>query len=116
MMDSSDVRTAQPLVAPDRAAILAGLLGLAEQTVALTDRLLGSAAPVDTPQADIAGEAGEPARTGLYRDCDGDIWQKTTVGWRLCLQRGVAVDSTSVWEWMDGHVRDYGPFVPLAAV
>ncbi|MFI9504650.1 hypothetical protein [Nocardia sp. NPDC052566] len=56
----------------------------------------------------------EPQDRGLYRDRDGDIWQKTECGWRLCLQHGVAVDVWSLWEWTSGHVRDYGPFVPLA--
>ncbi|MFC9439061.1 hypothetical protein [Nocardia sp. NPDC057030] len=58
-------------------------------------------------------ELTEPDPPGLYRDRDGDIWQKTDSGWRLCRQHGVAVDDASLWEWLDGHVRDYGPFVPL---
>ncbi|MEU7138152.1 hypothetical protein ABZ942_01740 [Nocardia sp. NPDC046473] len=65
-----------------------------------------SAPATDTPEPDLLG---------LYRDRDGDIWQKTDDGWRLRRQHGVAVDDASLWEWMGGHVRDYGPFVPLTA-
>ncbi|WP_054811211.1 hypothetical protein [Nocardia arizonensis] len=121
MTDSSASHTVAAPATSDRATILAGLLGLAEQTVALTDRLLACAPLVESTHGErisnavaIDGDVGEPAHTGIYRDRDGDIWHKTSAGWRLCLQRGVAVDSTSVWEWLDGHVRDYAPFVRLA--
>lgn len=39
-----------------------------------------------------------------------------TAGWRLILQSGVAVDPISVWEWDNGHVRDYAPFTPMNAL
>ncbi|MFD0000334.1 hypothetical protein [Nocardia sp. NPDC127526] len=55
----------------------------------------------------------EPAAFGLYRDRDGDIWEKEAGGWRLRLQGGVPVDPDTLWGWADGHVRDYAPFVPL---
>ncbi|GAM45883.1 hypothetical protein [Nocardia seriolae] len=62
------------------------------------------------------GETGiEPERTGMYVDRDGDIWEKREDGWRLMLQRGVAVDPMSLWDWTDGHVRDYAPFMPVSA-
>ncbi|WP_067567052.1 hypothetical protein [Nocardia acidivorans] len=54
----------------------------------------------------------EPAAYGLYEDRDGDIWEKEECGWRLRLQDGVAVEPETVWGWVDGHVRDYAPFVP----
>ncbi|MTJ61356.1 hypothetical protein GL309_07340, partial [Nocardia seriolae] len=48
------------------------------------------------------GETGiEPERTGMYVDRDGDIWEKREDGWRLMLQRGVAVDPMSLWDWTD---------------
>ncbi|WP_067701697.1 hypothetical protein [Nocardia jejuensis] len=60
------------------------------------------------------GDAGvEPARDGLYVDRDGDMWEKQGYGWRLLLQRGVAVDPMSLWDWAEGHVRDYAPFAPV---
>ncbi|MFF0492382.1 hypothetical protein ACFYTQ_25430 [Nocardia sp. NPDC004068] len=105
-MNSSAFRTT------DSATVLTGLLGLAERAVALAGFLLvrGAATPAIDPRA------GEPTRPGLYRDRDGDIWQKSPEGWRLCLQRGVAVDTMTTWEWNDGHVRDYAPFVPLPGI
>ncbi|MBH0776951.1 hypothetical protein [Nocardia bovistercoris] len=118
MTDSSAAHTAPVSGDSDRATILAGLLGLAEQTVALTDRLLACAPLIEsrtgTTSSEDSTETVEPARPGIYRDRDGDIWHKTSAGWRLCLQHGVDVDSTSVWEWLDGHVRDYAPFIRLA--
>ncbi|QIS03855.1 hypothetical protein F5X71_17340 [Nocardia brasiliensis] len=68
-----------------------------------------------TPDTAVTTELTEPAATGLYRDRDGDLWQKTDRGWRLRSQHGVAVDDASYWAWLDGHVRDYAPFVPLGA-
>ncbi|MFI1917483.1 hypothetical protein [Nocardia sp. NPDC020380] len=60
------------------------------------------------------GEPGvEPERAGYYVDRDGDIWEKQEDGWRLVLQRGVEVDPMSLWDWTDGHVRDYAPFTPM---
>ncbi|MVU80980.1 hypothetical protein GPX89_27490 [Nocardia sp. ET3-3] len=100
---------------PDSSAaeLLSALLAVADRVLALATDLLpagsftdGEALPADT---------AEPEHTGLYRDRDGDIWQKTERGWHLCLQRGVAVDVRSLWDWESGHVRDYGPFLPLAA-
>lgn len=57
----------------------------------------------------------EPAADGFYVDRDGDIWEKRDSGWRLILQRGVAVDPKSLWDWTEGHVRDYAPFAPVGA-
>ncbi|WP_330184671.1 hypothetical protein OHB26_14395 [Nocardia sp. NBC_01503] len=71
---------------------------------------------VARPQRMVAAEgvvnAWEPAVFGLYEDRDGDIWEKEERGWRLRLQGGVAVEPEAVWGWVDGHVRDYAPFVP----
>ncbi|MFF2557653.1 hypothetical protein ACFVUS_42110 [Nocardia sp. NPDC058058] len=62
------------------------------------------------------GESGvEPAADGFYVDRDGDIWEKQDHSWRLILQRGVAVDPMSLWDWTEGHVRDYAPFAPVGA-
>lgn len=62
------------------------------------------------------GESGvEPAADGFYVDRDGDIWEKQDDGWRLILQRGVSVDPKSLWDWTEGHVRDYAPFMPVVA-
>lgn len=105
--------TAPPLADTRRASIHAALLGMAEKMAELTDHLLTSTA---SGEYATAADSPEPERPGLYRDRDGDIWQKTAEGWRLCLQRGVAVDTKSVWEWTGGHVQDYGPFVPLATI
>ncbi len=58
--------------------------------------------------------SSEPRATGYYLDRDGDIWEKEEQGWRLILQRGVAVDPVSLWDWVEGHVRDYAPFMPVA--
>ncbi|WP_410870038.1 hypothetical protein [Nocardia sp. A7] len=71
---------------------------------------------VTDDRTESAVGAPEPDRPGLYRDCDGDLWLKTGQGWRLCLQRDVTVDPASVWQWIDGHVRDYAPFVPIFPV
>lgn len=57
-----------------------------------------------------AGRAWEPMACGLYRDRDGDIWERVPSGWLLRLQGGVAVDPETVWGWFDGHVCDYAPF------
>ncbi|GAB2678483.1 hypothetical protein [Nocardia goodfellowii] len=64
-------------------------------------------------QLNSAGSADlcEPRLAGLYLDRDGDVWQRSEAGWRLRRQRGAAVEDPSLWEWMDGHVRDYAPFV-----
>ncbi|MEU8895854.1 hypothetical protein [Nocardia sp. NPDC048505] len=67
--------------------------------------LLGPVAPGDT------AFGCEPRLPGLYLDRDGDIWHRSDAGWRLCRQRGAAVEDASIWEWLDGHVRDYAPFV-----
>ncbi|MEV6101149.1 hypothetical protein [Nocardia sp. NPDC051981] len=70
--------------------------------------------PVDFPRG--LGETGiEPESTGMYVDRDGDIWEKRDDGWRLILQRGVSVDPKSLWDWTEGHVRDYAPFMPVVA-
>ncbi|MFC9999034.1 hypothetical protein [Nocardia sp. NPDC127526] len=62
------------------------------------------------------GAAGaEPEDVGFYVDRDGDIWEKRPDGWRLVLQRGVPVDPKSLWDWIEGHVRDYAPFSPVGA-
>ncbi|MFE3191006.1 hypothetical protein ACFXHA_18485 [Nocardia sp. NPDC059240] len=62
------------------------------------------------------GDVGvEPENSGMYVDRDGDIWEKNDSGWRLMLQRGVAVDPNSLWDWTEGHVRDYAPFMPVLA-
>jgi|GEM_PF-4258995 hypothetical protein len=58
--------------------------------------------------------SAEPHAAGYYLDRDGDIWEKEEQGWRLILQRGVAVDPVSLWDWVEGHVRDYAPFMPVA--
>lgn len=63
--------------------------------------------PPDSPR--------EPARPGLYRDRDGDIWARGRRGWVLCLQGGATVDERTVWQWEDGHVRDYAPFALIVA-
>lgn len=55
----------------------------------------------------------EPEALGLYEDRDGDIWEKAAGGWRLRLQDGVEVDPDVLWDWVDGHVRDYAPFLLL---
>ncbi|WP_162958272.1 hypothetical protein [Nocardia yunnanensis] len=69
---------------------------------------------VDFPKG--MGESGdEPPNSGMYVDRDGDIWEKGEGGWRLILQRGVAVDPRSLWDWTEGHVRDYAPFLPVVA-
>lgn len=57
--------------------------------------------------------SAEPSAAGYYLDRDGDVWEKEAQGWRLILQRGVAVDPVSVWDWVEGHVRDYAPFMPV---
>ncbi|MBL1078158.1 hypothetical protein JK358_27500 [Nocardia sp. 2] len=57
----------------------------------------------------------EPEGDGYYVDRDGDIWEKQEAGWRLLLQRGVAVDPESLWNWTEGHVCDYAPFTPMGA-
>ncbi|MBB5917771.1 hypothetical protein BJY24_006683 [Nocardia transvalensis] len=99
-------------VLPD-SNVLNGLLGVAERVMELAGQLLTT--PVPPGLVPSPAEMPEPADPGWYRDRDGDIWQKTESGWRLFLQRGVAADSTSTWDWADGHVRDYGPFVPMPA-
>ncbi|BAW03885.1 hypothetical protein [Nocardia seriolae] len=58
-----------------------------------------------------AGKAWEPVAFGLYRDRDGDIWEKDLRGWRLCLQDGIPVDPDTVWDWTDS-VREFAPFIP----
>ncbi|GAB0101777.1 hypothetical protein JMUB6875_07420 [Nocardia sp. JMUB6875] len=58
-------------------------------------------------------DTAEPRIIGLYWDRDGDVWQREDGGWRLILQSGVAVDPISLWEWDNGHVRDYAPFTPM---
>ncbi|MBF6172745.1 hypothetical protein [Nocardia blacklockiae] len=63
----------------------------------------------------ISAPAVEPDLPGLYLDRDGDIWSREALGWRLLLQRGIAVDPASLWDWTDGHVRDYAPFTQIAA-
>ncbi len=55
----------------------------------------------------------EPNAQGYYLDRDGDVWEKESQGWRLILQRGVAVDPVSLWDWNEGCVRDYAPFMPV---
>ena len=75
----------------------------------------GSAPLQDDPAASPAPEFHEPAAPGVYRDRDGDIWVRVPHGWVLCLQGGVAVDIVTVWQWTDGHVRDYAPFALVAA-
>ncbi|MVU83658.1 hypothetical protein GPX89_41270 [Nocardia sp. ET3-3] len=57
------------------------------------------------------GNAWEPAAFGLYRDRDGDIWEKGPQGWRLQLQGGVPVDPDTIWDWSDS-VREFAPFTP----
>lgn len=95
-------------------AVLTGLLGVAERVMELTSYLMVPAAvPEIAPELGFS-EQQEPTRPGLYRDRDGDIWQRNEVGWRLCVQQGVALDVASIWNWMDGHVREYAPFTPLA--
>ncbi len=63
---------------------------------------------------DDSGGSAEPSAAGYYLDRDGDVWEKEAQGWRLILQRGVAVDPVSLWDWVEGHVRDYAPFMPVA--
>lgn len=64
----------------------------------------------------VVGETGiEPESTGMYVDRDGDMWEKRDDGWHLMLQRGVAVDPASFWDWTEGHVRDYAPFLQVLA-
>ncbi|MFE2957080.1 hypothetical protein ACFYUD_26160 [Nocardia tengchongensis] len=65
-----------------------------------------------TTQRGTIGNAWEPTALGLYRDRDGDLWEKEAGGWRLRLQDGVPVDPDALWDWADGCVRDYAPFVP----
>lgn len=76
--------------------------------------MVGVVKRLDSPRG--MGEAGtEPQDTGMYVDRDGDIWEKQEDGWRLILQRGVEVDPMSLWDWTEGHVRDYAPFMPVVA-
>lgn len=56
----------------------------------------------------------EPAICGLYVDGDGDIWEHDDLGWRLLLQDGVVVDPVSHWDWIGGHVDEFGPFTFVA--
>ncbi|MGV9665824.1 hypothetical protein ACWDUL_12800 [Nocardia niigatensis] len=56
--------------------------------------------------------AWEPAAFGLYVDRDGDLWEKEPRGWRLRLQDGVAVEPDTLWDWTEGCVRDFAPFIP----
>ncbi|MFG1795671.1 hypothetical protein [Nocardia sp. NPDC049149] len=92
------------------ASFLVALLGSGPLAAVLTEYRTNCMSHVDSM---AAAATPEPRLPGLYRDRDGDIWQKTDAGWRLRRQHGVVVDDASLWEWMDGHVRDYGPFVPL---
>lgn len=57
--------------------------------------------------------AWEPSAFGLYKDRDGDLWEKVPGGWRLRLQNGIPTDPDELWDWTDGCVRDYAPFVPF---
>ncbi|MFF2554240.1 hypothetical protein ACFVUS_24790 [Nocardia sp. NPDC058058] len=96
-------------------AILTGLLGVAERVMELTGYLLTPAADANSAPDLEFSEVSEPEALGLYRDRDGDVWQRTGTGWRLCIQQGVAVHDTSRWNWADGHMSEYGPFVPIAS-
>ncbi|RDI49672.1 hypothetical protein [Nocardia mexicana] len=112
-MEISHDRIRRPASDPAHRTVIAGLLGVAERVMELAGDLLIYPVPGAAQRgAEELAAAPEPANPGWYRDRDGDIWQKTDSGWRLCLQRGVAVDGT-IWDWRDGHVRDYGPFVPV---
>lgn len=107
----TDFPTVPPSIDSPAASVLSGLLAVADRVLGLAADLLpaGTHPAGSSPFADPA----EPEQFGLYRDRDGDIWQKTGQGWRLCLQRGIAVDIRTTWDWESGHVRDYGPFIPL---
>ncbi|MFJ1455820.1 hypothetical protein [Nocardia wallacei] len=95
-----------PAADPAPGAVLVGLLAVADRVMELAGQLLARPAP---------GAAPEPPEFGWYRDRDGDIWRKTPSGWQLHLQHGAPADGTIAWGWTDGHVRDYAPFVPVAA-
>ncbi len=70
----------------------------------------------NTMQTRTRTQVVEPRIVGLYWDRDGDIWQREDAGWRLILQSGVSVDPISLWDWENGHVRDYAPFTPVSAL
>lgn len=114
----STIEPAHPIPAPPprpdvlRASILVLLFGSESPSAIFTEYHTGR---TSSGESAATTDLLEPDVPGLYRDRDGDIWQKTDSGWRLCRQRGVAVDDASLWGWRDGHVRDYGPFVPLVA-
>ncbi len=109
-------RPGRPGADPLRGIVLAGLLGVAERVMELAGYLVTTPLPAEADtMLTTRPETPEPPDPGWYRDRDGDIWRKTASGWQLHLQCGVAVDTTSTWDWTDGHVRDYGPFVPVAA-
>ncbi|MEV6072161.1 hypothetical protein AB0L82_36945 [Nocardia sp. NPDC052001] len=90
-------------------AVLTGLLGVAERVMELTGYLL-IPAPSDSPSELDLSALSEPSVPGLYRDRDGDIWERTADGWRLRVQQGVQVNDACPWNWIDGHVHEYGPF------
>ncbi|MBF6170591.1 hypothetical protein [Nocardia blacklockiae] len=104
---------ARPNADHTRGPVLVGLLAVADRVMELAAQLLSAPDPGGPAPGRALPATPEPPDPGWYRDRDGDIWQKTPAGWRLHLQHGVAVDSASTWDWADGHVCDYAPFVPV---
>ena len=102
----------------DVIAVPAGQFVEMVRTVArLADRAFTAARAAESnPDLDThRSDSLEPDAPGLYLDRDGDMWAKEAVGWRLILQHGFVVDPMSLWDWIDGCVRDYGPFTMVAA-
>ncbi|MFB8003324.1 hypothetical protein [Nocardia sp. NPDC056000] len=96
-----------------RQAVLTGLLGVAERAMELSGYLL---TPADDSSPDLPGsDLSEPILPGLYRDRDGDVWERTAGGWRLRIQQGVELNEASPWHWIDGHVHEYGPFTFMSS-
>lgn len=112
--DFPDIRSIQPPRDPNQRAILTGLLGVAERVMELTAQLMTCTATGDSVPDSEFRTTSEPTRPGLYRDRDGDIWQRTDAGWRLCVQQGVTLENHSIWNWMEGHVNEYAPFISIA--
>lgn len=96
----------------DYAAVLAAVMRAGAWPTDVTQSLTDSYGRNAMSRIDTA----EPHTMGLYWDRDGDVWQREDAGWRLILQSGVAVDPISLWEWDNGHVRDYAPFTPMNAL
>ncbi|MBF5002301.1 hypothetical protein ACFYU5_01320 [Nocardia aobensis] len=108
-------------------AVPAGqFVAMARAVAQLADRaLVGGGIHADRPDEGTLGAFGdagensvtepEPVTRGLYVDADGDVWEHDELGWRLLLQAGVVVDPVSHWDWILGHVGEFGPFTFVAA-